>query len=76
MKHNWSAEEVLEVGVPIMKKIQIFKALNKIDTLIWIKGLGGMLIVLRKYVIQAMTLRSVAVFFDFCVLFNVIVLCL
>lgn len=58
------------------RKAIIFKSLNRIDKIVWIRGITGFLKVCRKYVIMAMRLKGVEFFFDLCILLNIIILSL
>jgi len=50
--------------------------LNKSDVVIWVKGISGLIKVGEKYIIMAMGLKSVEMFFDLSVFVNIIILAL
>ena len=49
VKNNWSGDDIKMIRLE--KKKKYFRALNRIDIAIWLKGFIGVWIVFKKYVI-------------------------
>ena len=62
--------------IQVKRKNLIFRDLNKIDVVIWVKGFKGLFLVGEKYIILAMNLKLVEVFFDLSIFINIIILAL
>ena len=76
VKHNWSGDDILDQQNSVKLKNLIFRDLNKIDTIIWVNGITGLLMVGEKYIIIALNLKIVEVFFDLSIFINIIILAL
>lgn len=74
VKNNWSGDDIKMIRLE--KKKKYFRALNRIDIAIWLKGFIGVWIVFKKYVIQALSNEMIGIFFDLCILINTVFLAL
>ena len=76
-KYNYSGDDIIKKNLQNigLRKI-ILKNLNKKDCEIFIKGMSGIIRIIKKKIFIIMTNKKTGVFFDISILLNILFLCL
>ncbi|CAD8125822.1 unnamed protein product [Paramecium sonneborni] len=67
---NWSGNDVIETHYSTLNFKNILITLNKIDYIVWIKGLSGILQILRKYINRIVSSKFTEIALDLIIFIN------
>ncbi|CAD8208793.1 unnamed protein product [Paramecium pentaurelia] len=67
---NWSGNDVIETQYATFKLKNVLVTLNKTDFIVWIKGLYGMLQILRKYINRIVSSKFTEIALDLLIFIN------